>query len=103
MRSPASWRPAPKFSQLAYTHPSSCAFLRAAQAAIAVATLAFGARREDPGDEQPSAAEGVLTSWSEGPLAIEEYLAAVDLARAAAHCVAVFADASLEKSLKWLA
>lgn len=85
-----------------HTHNPS-AFLRAAQAAVAVVTLAFGARREDPGDEQPSVAEGVLTSWSEGPLAIEEYLAAVDLARAAARCVAVFANASLEKSLKWLA
>lgn len=101
--SSASWRPGPNFLQLAYRHPNESAFVRAAQAAVAVVTLAFGARREDPGDEQPSVAEGVLTSWSEGPLAIEEYLAAVDLARAAARCVAVFANASLEKSLKWLA
>lgn len=73
------------------------------QAAGAVATLAFTARGEAPGDAAPTVAEGVLASASAGPLAPEEYLAAVDLARAAAGRVAAFAKASLEKSFAPLA
>ena len=45
----------------------------------------------------------MLTCVSAGPLAAAEYLAAVDLARAASVCVASFARASLERSFEVLA
>ncbi|KAK9840941.1 hypothetical protein WJX81_001421 [Elliptochloris bilobata] len=72
------------------------------EAADAVATLAFAARGEAPGDVAPTLADGVLACRSAGPLSDGDFLAAVDLGRAAARCVAVFARASLEKSLSAL-
>ncbi len=80
-----------------------CMRAASVQEAAAVATLAFTARGEQPGDAQPTLSDGVLTSVSAGPLATAEYLAAVDLAHAAAVCVASFARASLERSFEVLA
>jgi hypothetical protein len=80
-----------------------CMKAASVQEAAAVATLAFMARGEQPGDAQPTLADGVLMSVSAGPLATAEYLAAVDLAHAAAVCVASFARASLERSFEVLA
>lgn len=65
-------------------------------------TVAFSARGEAPGDAAPTVADGLLACRSAGPMTDGEFLAAVDLARAAARCAAVFAKASLEKSLSAL-
>ena len=62
-------------------------------------TVAFSARGEAPGDTAPTVTDGVLACRSAGPLTDGEFLAAVDLGRAAARCAAVFAKASLEQSL----
>ena len=61
--------------------------------------MAFSARGGAPGDASPTIADGVLACRSAGPLTDGEFLAAVDLGRAAARCAAVFAKASLEQSL----
>ena len=65
-------------------------------------TVVFSARGEAPGDAGPTVADGVLACRSAGPLTDGEFLAALDLGRAAARCAAVFAKASLEQSLNTL-
>ena len=62
--------------------------------------FAFTARREDPGAQEPSVSEGVLTCECNGTMSMDEYMAMLQLARQGCERVAAFARLSLEKAFQ---